>query len=85
MEFASSYNRLKIDGNILGVEEDILYILENNTLTLLDIAEPLKPRFIEKLTVPFTYKLGIKTNGAYITTGSKIIDIKALRASKNAK
>ena len=85
MEFVSSYNRLKIDGNILGVEEDILYILENNTLTLLDIAEPLKPKFIEKLTVPFTYKLGIKTNGAYITTGSKIIDIKALRASKNAK
>jgi hypothetical protein len=85
MEFTSSYNKLKVDGNILGVEENVLYILEKNTLTLLDITEPLKPKFIEKLTVPFTYKLGIKTNGAYITTGSKIIDIKALRASKNAK
>ncbi len=85
MEFASNNNRLKVNGDILGAEESILYILENNTLILLDITEPLKPKFIEKFTVPFTYKLGIKTNGAYITTGSKIIDIKALRASKNAK
>jgi hypothetical protein len=84
MKFVSSYNKLKIDGDILGVEEEILYILKDKELTLLDITEPLTPKFIEKLTVPFTYKLGIKINGAYITTGSKIIDIKALRASKNA-
>ncbi|RUM69465.1 MAG: hypothetical protein DSZ07_04530, partial [Sulfurovum sp.] len=85
MEFLTTYNLLKIVGNILGIEEDILYILEKNRLTLMDITKPLKPKFIETVAVPFVYKLGIKTNGKYITTGSKIIDIKTLRASKNAK
>ena len=85
MELTAIYTELNIKGDILGIEEDILYILENKTLTLLDITNPLKLKFIEKFSVPFNYKLGIKTNGAYITTGSKIIDIKALRASKNAK
>ena len=84
MELASIYDKLNIKGDILGVEEDILYILDNKTLILLDITNPLKPKFIEKFPVPFGYKLGIKTNGKYITTGSEIIDIKALRASKNA-
>jgi len=84
MELASIYDKLNIKGDILGVEEDILYILDHKILVLLDITTPLKPKFIENVPVPFSYKLGIKTNGAYITTGSKIIDIKALRASKNA-
>ena len=84
MKFSRNYDALKIKGDVLGVEENILYILNQKVLTLLDITDPLKPKFIEKISVPFSYKLGIKTNGAYITTGSEIIDIQALRASKNA-
>jgi hypothetical protein len=84
MHLVSTYDRLTIKGDILGVEENILYILDKNILTLLDINNPLKPRFLESISVPFRYKLGIKTNGKYITTGSKILHIKALIASKNA-
>ena len=84
MEFASKYEKQSIKGDILGIEEDILYILDKKELTLLDISNPLEPKFIERFSVPFSYKLGIKTNGNYITTGSKIISIQALRASKNA-
>jgi hypothetical protein len=84
MHLVSTYDRLTIKGDILGVEENILYILYKNILTLLDINNPLKPRFLESISVPFRYKLGIKTNGKYITTGSKILHIKALIASKNA-
>ncbi len=85
MQLNSSYTQHPIRGNILGVEEDILYILDKNRLTLLDVSSPTTPKFIEEITVPFSYKLGIKTNGKYITTGSKIIDIKSLRASKISK
>ena len=84
MQFISKYEQKTIRGNILGIEENILYILNENILTLLDINNPLNPEFIESISVPFRYKLGIKTNGSYITTGSKVISIKALRASKNA-
>jgi len=85
MQFLSNYTTKSIEGDILGIEEKILYILNNKTLTLLDISEPSKPLLIEEISVPFNYKLGIRTNGKYITTGSKIIDIQALKASKNAK
>ena len=84
MQYYSSYNNIKISGHILGIEKEILYILDNKVLTLIDIHFKDKPRFIEKLNVPFSYKLGVKTNGEYITTGSKIIDIKTLRATKKA-
>ena len=79
------YDELNITGNIIGIEKDILYTLEENLLILYNVKNPINPIFIEELTVPFSYKLGIKINGNYITTGSKIINIKALRASKNAK
>lgn len=79
-----SYSTLSVHGNILGIEEEILYMLDNSTLRLFDIHSPANPQWIEDIEVPFTYKLGIKTNGKYITTGSKIIDIAALRAVKNA-
>jgi hypothetical protein len=79
------YDKKNVTGNIIGIENNILYTLEKNSLILYNIQNPINPIFIEELTVPFNYKLGIKTNGEYITTGSKIIDIKALRASKNAK
>ena len=87
MRLYSIYDSLKIQGNILGVEKDILYILNKRELTLIDITSNTHPKFIEKLFVPFDYKLGVKTNGEYITTGSQIIDIKTLRAAsiKNAK
>jgi len=85
MKLFSIYKKFKVKGNIIGIDNQILYILENKKLTLIDISTPLVPQFIENISVPFNYKLGIKTNGAYITTGSQIIDIKALRASKNAK
>jgi len=85
MELNSTYNKYSIKGHIIGIEEEILYILNKSILTLLDISSPTSPKFIEKITVPFRYKLGIKTNGEYITTGSQIIDIKTLRASKIAK
>nr|MCH9740547.1 hypothetical protein [Campylobacterota bacterium] len=65
--------------------ENILYILNNQTLMLFDVTSTSNPKFIESIEVPFEYKLGVKTNGNYIATGSKIIDISALRASKNAK
>ncbi|CAA6803292.1 MAG: Unknown protein [uncultured Sulfurovum sp.] len=76
------YNEHNVTGNIIGIEEETLYILKENLLTLYDINSPLNPKFIEEFTVPFTYKLGIKTNGKYLSTGSKIIEIEALRASK---
>jgi len=76
------YDAQNVTGNIIGIEKNTLYILEENLLTLYDISSSLEPKFIEKLTVPFTYKLGIKTNGKYLTTGSQIIDIAVLRVSK---
>jgi len=78
------YTKRVISGDILGIENNILYILKEKILSLYDIASPLEPQFIENITVPFSYKLGIKTNGKYIITGSKIIDIASLRASKIA-
>lgn len=75
------YTERNVSGNIIGIEENILFILKENLLTLYDISSPLNPKFIEAFTVPFTYKLGIKTNGKYLITGSKIIYIEALRAS----
>jgi len=85
MELVSSHSALNIKGNILGIEENLLYILYQKTVTILDITLPLEPKFIENISVSFEYKLGIKTNGKYLTTGSNIIDIQALRASKTAK
>ena len=72
-------------GNILGIENKVLYLLDEFNLTLFDVSLPSTPKCIDTLNVPFKYKLGIKTSGDYITTGSKIIDIKALRASKTSK
>ena len=87
MRLDTVYNTTEVKGNILGIEKDILYILDKKELTLIDISSNSKPKFIEKIAVPFSYKLGVKTNGEYITTGSKIIDIKTLRATsiQNAK
>ena len=79
MQLNMVYNKNAIKGNIIGVEENILYILYNNRLTLIDISSIENPEFIEEIKVPFNYKLGIKTNGKYITTGSKIVDITTLR------
>jgi hypothetical protein len=76
------YNERNVTGNIIGIEENTLYILEENLLTFYDISSPLEPKFIKKFTVPFTYKLGIKTNGKYLITGSKIIDIEILKVSE---
>ena len=73
------YNEQNIRGNIIGIEKNTLYILKDNILTLYDISSSLEPKFIEKLTVPFTYKLGIKTNRKYLITGSKILNIESLR------
>jgi len=78
------YTKKNVAGNILGIENSILYILKEKILTLYDISSPKEPKFIENITVPFNYKLGIKTNEKYITTGSQIIDIASLRASKIA-
>ncbi|CAA6813284.1 MAG: Unknown protein [uncultured Sulfurovum sp.] len=75
------YTEKKVSGNIVGIEENILYILKNNLLTLYDINSESDPKFIESFFVPFNYKLGIKTNGKYITTGSKIIDLHSLKAA----
>ncbi|CAA6812368.1 MAG: Unknown protein [uncultured Sulfurovum sp.] len=75
------YNETVVSGDILGIEENILYLQKERNLTLYDISSPSNPKFIETITVPFDYKLGIKTNGNYITTGSQILDINALRAS----
>jgi len=74
------YNETTVSGNILGIEENILYVQKERLLTLYDISSPLSPKVLETIPVPFSYKLGIKTNGKYITTGSKILDIKSLRA-----
>jgi len=76
------YTKKIVAGNILGIENNILYILKENILSQYDISSPLEPKFIEDITVPFNYKLGIKTHGKYITTGSQIIDIASLKASK---
>ena len=76
-----TYSKHKVTGNIIGIEEHTMYILKENLLTLYDISSTLNPKFIEAFTVPFIYKLGIKTNGKYLITDSKIIDIEALRAS----
>jgi len=78
------YNERAISGNILGIENNILYLLKEKVLSLYDLSSPTHPEFIENINVPFDYKLGIKTNGQYITTGSQIIDIASLRASKIA-
>jgi len=78
------YNKRVINGDILGIEKSILYILKNRVLSLYDIHLPNTPKFIENINVPFDYKLGIKTHENYITTGSQIIDIASLRASKIA-
>ena len=75
------YTTRNVRGNIIGIEKNILYILEKDLLTLYDISSYLNPKFIEEFTVPFNYKLGIKTNGKYLITGSKIIHIDTLRAS----
>jgi len=77
-----AYDKRVVKGDILGIEQNILYLLDKKLLILYDINTPTNPIFLEKINVPFEYKLGIKTNGKYITTGSKIIDIPSLRASK---
>ena len=82
IELENSFNQEKFKGHILGIEKEILYILKDKTLTLLDIHFKDRIEVIEKIDVPFTYKLGVKTNGDYITTGCKIFDIKTLRASR---
>ena len=82
MEFKNSFKQESLGGHILGIEKEILYILKDKTLTLLDIHFKDRIEVIEKIDVPFTYKLGVKTNGDYITTGCKIFDIKTLRASR---
>jgi hypothetical protein len=82
--FKNSYDGIQLHGNIIGIEEDILYLLSNKKLTLIDISSVDNPKFLETISVHFEYKLGIKTNGRYITTDSKIIDIPALRASKKS-
>lgn len=79
------YDETIVSGDILGIEENILYVQKERNLTLYNIASPTNPQLIETIAVPFDYKLGIKTNGNYITTGSKILDIKSLRASKTSK
>ena len=81
MRLSNIYNKKEIRGNIIGVENSVLYILFDKKLTLIDINFIDSPKFIEEIRVPFSYKLGIKTNGKYITTGSKIVDIATLRAS----
>ncbi|SFV60001.1 hypothetical protein MNB_SV-12-1253 [hydrothermal vent metagenome] len=85
MQLNTVYNKREIRGNILGIENNILYILLNSRLTLIDIELIENPKFIEEIEVPFSYKLGIKTNGKYITTGSNIIDIATLRASSRGR
>ncbi|CAA6798858.1 MAG: Unknown protein [uncultured Sulfurovum sp.] len=75
------YTSRNVRGNIIGIEKDTMYVLNESLLTLYNISSSLNPKFIEEFSVPFTYKLGIKTNNNYITTGSQIIDIEALRAS----
>ena len=80
----NTYDKGNTTGNIIGIEKNILYTLEKKSLILYNIKNPINPIFIEKITVPFSYKLGIKTNEKYITTGSQIIDIASLRASKIA-
>jgi len=82
MEFRNSFEKESLGGHILGIEKEILYILKDKRLTLLDIHFKDRIEVIERIDVPFTYKLGVKTNGDYITTGCKIFDIKTLRASK---
>ena len=76
------YEEQNITGNIIGIEEGVLYILKEHTLELYDVHTPVEPKFMEKITVPFSFKLGIKINGKYITTGSEIISIQALKASQ---
>ena len=80
MKLNTIYNQREIKGNIIGIEDNILYILFNNKLTLIDITSVDNFKWIEEIKVPFNYKLGIKTNGKYITIGSKIVDIATLRA-----
>ncbi len=79
------YDKHIVSGDILGIENNILYVLKEKLLTLYDIGSALNPKIIETITVPFTYKLGIKTYNKYIVTDSKILDINALKASKIAK
>ena len=76
------YTKRNITGDIIGIEEEILYIFKEQILELYDVHSPLEPKFIETISVPFCFKLGLKINGKYITTGSKIISIEALRASQ---
>jgi hypothetical protein len=78
------YSERPISGNILGIENNILFLLNERVLSLYALNSPSNPQFIENINVPFDFKLGIKTNGKYITTGSQIIDISSLRASKIA-
>jgi len=79
------YNQKEIKGNIIGIENSILYILDNKKLILMDITSNSDIKIIEEINVPFRYKLGTKTNGKYITTGSKIIDIKSLISSNHQR
>ena len=82
MEFKNNFVNKNLGGHILGIEKEILYILKDKTLTLLDIHFKDRIELIERIEVPFRYKLGVKTNKEYITTGCKIFDIKTLRTSK---
>ena len=79
------YDEHIVTGDILGIENNILYLLKEEVLTLYDISSANNPQIIETITVPFTYKRGIKTNNNYIITGSQILDLNSLRASKIAK
>ncbi len=83
MRLKHIYDKREIRGNIIGIEESILYILLHDRLTLIDISSVENPKWIEDIRVPFEYKLGIKTNGKYITTGSKIVDIETLKSFSN--
>jgi hypothetical protein len=78
---SSIYNETIVSGDILGIEGNTLYIQQKKEIILFDISMPLYPKVLETIPVTFNYKLGIKTNGNYLTTGSQILDIKSLRAS----
>lgn len=75
------YDNTVTSGNILGIENKILFIQKNKEIILFDVSSPLNPKVMEVIPVQFDYKLGIKTNGNYLTTGSQILDIRSLRAS----
>jgi len=83
--FETNRSHSNFKGRIIGIEDEIIYILFKNKLSLFSIKKPTQPEFIEEITVPFHYKFGVKTDGKYIISGSDIIDIQTLRTTKGAK